>query len=127
MGNSFKIISAIYKICSFLKSFILFLTIYLNRMYFTYTFLSWAGLYTMESNKRNTEKIKVTDQEYLLQLAGSKMPFGKYKGVLLIDLPEPYVVWFSRKGFPKGKLGEMLQIVYEIKLNGLEYLFKPFR
>ena len=59
----------------------------------------------------------------LLKLARSRMPFGKYKGRRLVDLPEPYVVWFSRQGYPKGKLGEMLRTVYEIKLNGLEYLF----
>ena len=63
----------------------------------------------------------------LLELARCRMPFGKYKGLLLTDLPEPYVVWFSRKGFPEGRLGELLQIVYEIKVNGLEYLFKPLR
>lgn len=67
------------------------------------------------------------DQAYLLTLARTRMPFGKYKGTLLIDLPEPYVVWFSRKGFPGGKLGEMLRITYEIKANGLEYLFDPLR
>jgi len=55
------------------------------------------------------------------------MPFGKYKGSLLIDLPEPYVVWFHQKGFPDGELGEMLGTVYEIKLNGLEYLFDHIR
>jgi len=64
------------------------------------------------------------DKEAFIELANAKMPFGKYKGLRLVDLPEPYVVWFSQKGFPKGKLGEMLQIVYEIKRNGLEYLFK---
>jgi len=64
------------------------------------------------------------DKKAFLALAAAKMPFGKYKGRRLIDLPEPYLVWFSRKGFPEGKLGEMLQAVYEIKLNGLEYLFK---
>ena len=63
----------------------------------------------------------------LLKLARYRMPFGKYKDQLLIDLPEPYVVWFAKQGFPKGELGVMLGIVYEIKLNGLEYLFKPFR
>ncbi|MFH2093127.1 MAG: DUF3820 family protein [Pseudomonadota bacterium] len=52
------------------------------------------------------------------------MPYGKYKGLHLIDLPERYLVWFSQKGFPRGPLGKMLQAVYEIKLNGLEYLFK---
>ncbi len=67
------------------------------------------------------------DQDILLELAKMKMPFGKYKGRLLIDLPEPYVVWFSRQGFPPGKLGEMLSTVYEIKANGLEYLFEPLR
>lgn len=51
------------------------------------------------------------------------MPFGKYKGLRLIDLPEPYLVWFSRKGFPSGVLGGQLREVYEIKRNGLEYLF----
>ena len=55
------------------------------------------------------------------------MPFGKYTNRLLIDLPETYVVWFKEKGFPKGELGKMLGIVYEIKLNGLEYLFDPHR
>ena len=67
------------------------------------------------------------DTEELLELATMRMPFGKYQGQLLIDLPEPYVVWFSGQGFPKGKLGRMLQTVYEIKVNGLEYLFTPLR
>lgn len=53
------------------------------------------------------------------------MPFGKYKNTLLVELPEPYVVWFHQNGFPEGELGELLGIVYEIKVNGLEYLFKP--
>jgi hypothetical protein len=55
------------------------------------------------------------------------MPFGKYAGRRLIDLPEPYIVWFAQQGFPPGKLGELLRAVYEIKLNGLEYLFEPLR
>jgi uncharacterized protein (DUF3820 family) len=65
------------------------------------------------------------DQEFLLKLAKARMPFGKYEGVLLVHLPEPYVVWFAREGFPDGELGQMLSIVHEIKINGLEYLFKP--
>ena len=64
------------------------------------------------------------DKKAFIALAATKMPYGKYKGIRLVDLPEPYIVWFSQKGFPEGKLGEMLQAVYEIKLNGLEYLFK---
>ena len=67
------------------------------------------------------------DHRQLLELAAMRMPFGKYVGRRLIDLPEPYVVWFARQGFPEGKLGEMLQSVYEIKVNGLEYLFAPLR
>jgi uncharacterized protein (DUF3820 family) len=63
----------------------------------------------------------------LLELARMRMPFGKYAGRLLIDLPEPYVVWFAQKGFPEGKLGRMLQTVHEIKVNGLEFLFDPLR
>ncbi len=65
------------------------------------------------------------DPEQLLKLARYKMPYGKYSGKLLIDLPEPYVVWFAREGYPKGELGDMMRATYEIKLNGLEYLFKP--
>ncbi len=63
------------------------------------------------------------DHAKLLELAATRMPFGKYRGRRLVDLPEPYVVWFYGQGFPPGKLGEMLHTVYEIKVNGLEYLF----
>ncbi|MFK5893769.1 MAG: DUF3820 family protein [Pseudomonadota bacterium] len=67
------------------------------------------------------------DSDLLLKLARYRMPFGKYKNCLLIDLPEPYVIWFSNKGFPDGELGKLLGIVLEIKINGLEYLFQPLR
>jgi uncharacterized protein len=67
------------------------------------------------------------DPELMLKLAGMRMPFGRYKNRLLLDLPEPYLVWFSQQGFPEGQLGDMLRTMYEIKLNGLEYLFKPLR
>lgn len=63
--------------------------------------------------------------EVLVKLARTSMPFGRYKGTPLVHLPEPYVVWFSRNGFPEGELGQMLALVYEIKVNGLEHLFKP--
>jgi uncharacterized protein len=66
----------------------------------------------------------------LLQLVppnGMKMPFGKYKDYFLCDLPVSYLEWFQRKGFPKGKLGLLLGTIYEIKINGLEYLLKPLK
>ena len=64
---------------------------------------------------------------HLLELARARMPYGKYQGLRLIDLPEPYVVWLAGQGFPAGKLGRQLQEVHEIKVNGLEYLFAPWR
>ena len=67
------------------------------------------------------------DPEILMKVAKTRMPFGKYKGRLLVDLPEPYVIWFYNKGFPEGELGMLLSTVYEVKVNGLEYLFKPLR
>lgn len=67
------------------------------------------------------------DKNFLLKLARTKMPFGKYANRLIMDLPEPYLVWFKQKGFPKGELGMMLETMYEIKLNGLEYLLQPLR
>lgn len=65
------------------------------------------------------------EQEQLLELVNTIMPFGKYKGIPLLKLPEPYIVWFKGKGFPKGKLGQQLNLLYEIKLNGLEQLLLP--
>jgi uncharacterized protein (DUF3820 family) len=67
------------------------------------------------------------DKECLLKFANAKIPFGKYAGRLLIDLPESYVIWFRQKGFPKGELGELFSLLYEIKVNGLDHLFDPFR
>ncbi len=55
------------------------------------------------------------------------MPFGKYKNVLLCNIPEYYLSWYNSKGFPQGKLGMQLQTMYEIKLNGLEYLLEPLK
>ncbi len=64
------------------------------------------------------------DKQFLIDLAKTRMPYGKFKGRFLIDLPEHYIVWYHAKGFPKGKLGMMLGLVYELKLNGLEYLIR---
>ena len=67
------------------------------------------------------------DKKQLLSLLEVKMPFGKYQGRFLIDLPEPYIIWFRQKGFPAGKLGAWLELVYEIKLNGLEAMVRSIR
>ncbi|MBI9040581.1 DUF3820 family protein [Lutibacter sp.] len=70
----------------------------------------------------------VNNQQHELEkLANTKMPFGKYKGKYLIDLPEHYIVWYNNKGFPTGKLGDQLRLVYEIQLNGLEDLVRKLK
>jgi len=63
--------------------------------------------------------------EELLAAASMLMPFGRFEGRRLIDLPEPYVVWFKNEGFPPGLLGQRMALIYEIKLNGLEKLIRP--
>ncbi|WEK19341.1 MAG: DUF3820 family protein [Candidatus Pedobacter colombiensis] len=65
--------------------------------------------------------------QLLQDLVTMQMPFGKYKGRIICDLPESYLVWFHQEGFPPGKLGEMIATLYEIKLNGLEYLLEPLK
>ncbi|WP_431844414.1 DUF3820 family protein [Pedobacter anseongensis] len=67
------------------------------------------------------------DPTLLLELVKMKMPFGKYKGWVISSLPESYLVWFQSQGFPPGKLGTLLATMYEIKLNGLEYLLQPLK
>ncbi|MEM1339478.1 MAG: DUF3820 family protein [Bacteroidota bacterium] len=65
--------------------------------------------------------------EELLEMAHYKMPFGKFKDRLLVDLPEAYLVWFRQRGFPKGKLGKYLEAMLEIKSNGLESLLRKLQ
>jgi len=67
----------------------------------------------------------LSEQETLLEMANTKMPFGKYQGRYLIDLPEAYVLWFKEKGFPKGKLGYLMENLLVVKVNGLEGLIRP--
>ena len=67
------------------------------------------------------------DPELLKALVSMPMPFGKYKGTLLCNLPVSYLEWFHREGFPKGKLGMLLGTIYEIKINGLEQLLEPLK
>jgi len=67
------------------------------------------------------------DSNVLNIITTLRMPFGKYKGRILCELPVEYLEWFARKGFPAGKIGMLLSTVYEIKLNGLEYLLIPLK
>lgn len=67
----------------------------------------------------------LNDPKVLSEAINQVMPFGKYAGRKLIHLPEPYLVWFNSKGFPEGKLGRQLALIYEIKLNGLEKMLAP--
>ncbi len=65
--------------------------------------------------------------QQLVKLANMKMPFGKYQGRVLMDLPEEYLLWFSKKEFPKGELGQLMALMLELQVNGLEELLQPLR
>jgi|TARA_B110000902_G_scaffold258926_1_gene329442 hypothetical protein len=65
------------------------------------------------------------DKQALVDAINQTMPFGKYAGRKLLHLPEPYLVWFSKKGFPEGKLGQQLALMHEVKVNGLESMLAP--
>ncbi len=65
------------------------------------------------------------DKQALVDAINQTMPFGKYAGRKLLYLPEPYLVWFSKKSFPEGKLGQQLALMHEVKVNGLESMLAP--
>jgi len=57
----------------------------------------------------------------------TRMPYGKYKGTLICDIPTYYLEWYQMQGFPKGEIGMLLSTMFEIKINGLDYLLTPLR
>lgn len=67
------------------------------------------------------------DKQHLVKLANMQMPFGKYQGRVLLDLPEEYLLWFAKKGFPQGELGFLLQLMLDIRINGVESVLQPLR
>ncbi|MBT9432739.1 DUF3820 family protein [Candidatus Sodalis endolongispinus] len=68
------------------------------------------------------------EKEDLVAIANTAMPFGKYQGRMLIDLPEPYLLWFARKGeFPEGRLGQLMSLALAIKIEGLKGLITPLK
>ena len=67
------------------------------------------------------------DPTLLLDLVKMQMPYGKYKGYLICNIPESYLLWYKDKGFPKGKLGDLMATMFEIRVNGLEYLLIPLK
>jgi uncharacterized protein (DUF3820 family) len=70
------------------------------------------------------EEMKMPDGKLLVEIVTMKMPFGKYKGTVLKNLPVSYLEWFWSKGFPKGRIGILLETLYEIKMNGREGLLR---
>ena len=80
-----------------------------------------------ERFRLDPEALTGFDPDRLFRIANTTMPFGRYAGTRLVDLPEAYVLWFKEKGFPEGELGQLLSELVEIKANGLEFLFEPLK
>lgn len=67
------------------------------------------------------------EKEHLIKIANTPMPFGKYKGRMLVDVPDEYLLWFAKKGFPKGELGELMELTLALKIEGLDSVIQPLK
>lgn len=67
------------------------------------------------------------EKEHLIKIANTPMPFGKYKGRMLVDMPDEYLLWFAKKGFPKGELGELMELTLALKIEGLDSVIRPLK
>ncbi|MCG8374215.1 MAG: DUF3820 family protein [Balneolales bacterium] len=67
------------------------------------------------------------DSTFLIKMVQARMPFGKYEGRFITDLPMYYLEWFQREGFPNGDLGQYLSTMYEVKVNGIENVLDPIK
>lgn len=84
-------------------------------------------MYAVTSNDPPSLSDIMLEKENLLKLARMPMPFGKYAGRVLIDLPEEYLLWFANKGFPEGELGQLLKLCLALKIEGLDSVVKPLK
>lgn len=81
----------------------------------------------MQVNQKPKAQPVTLDPELLPKLLTTRMPFGKYEGRVIADLPGNYLNWFAREGFPKGEMGRLLALMQAIDHNGLRHLLNPLR
>jgi uncharacterized protein len=89
----------------------------------------WCGPFNAPLHLSNTtaQRLNMMDPQLLPKLLTTRMPFGKYEGRLIADLPGDYLNWFAREGFPKGEVGRLLALMQTMDHNGLRHLLDPLR